>query len=132
MDNNSQAGGPAKAHLIPLKDFFRATANEKTGNVGFIGLAPDGSEHHVVAPVDLQIARGVMACNRPTDGTPFGGYSGWHYFMCPAYTLFRADPEEELKARWFQARTNAVDFLLWAKQLGIDVAVEPDPTTPQK
>ncbi len=75
---------------------------EETGNSGFIGIAPDWSRHHVVAPVDRQIARGVKAANHPIDGTPFGGYAGWRYFECPC-----APAGASVADRWIKARQNA-------------------------
>ncbi|HMK35081.1 MAG TPA: hypothetical protein VK463_08445 [Desulfomonilaceae bacterium] len=70
---------------IKSQDIRRATLPLHAGNEGWIGVSPRADEYHVVVPVDVQIARGVMACNRPTDGTPFGGYSDWIYFRCPPY-----------------------------------------------
>ena len=70
---------------IKLSDLFRATMADDCGNEGFIGIAPDGSQYHVVVPVDRQIARGLMFWVPPDDGTPFGGYKGWHYFCVVSY-----------------------------------------------
>lgn len=114
--------------IIPLADFFRATLAEDTGNIGFMGLAPDGESHHVVVPVDLQIARGIKACNRPDDGTPFGGYTGWSYFECPPCPVRKADEDALRRDRWRQARATAVDFIHWAAARQLKVTVEPDPT----
>ncbi len=113
----------AKEMTIPLADFFRATLAEETGNVGYIGLAPDGSKHHVVVPVDIQIARGIKAGNRPTDGTPFGGYAGWRYFECRPYPSPQPDQDAERRARWAQAEKNAAVFVAWAAGHSIRVVV---------
>jgi hypothetical protein len=75
---------------VKLKDIRRATAPVGSGNEGWIGISPLGDRYHIVVPVDVQIARGVMACNCPTDGTPFGGYSQWLYFRCRPY-----EPDED-------------------------------------
>ncbi len=107
---------------IPLEDVLRATLAEACGNVGFIGLAPDGSAYHVVVPVDLQIARGVLACNRPRDGTPFGGYSGWRYFQCRAYPTHPGQIEHRA-AREGAARANGESLKAWAESLGLRVEV---------
>lgn len=109
-------------HTIPASDFWRATQAENCGNVGFIGLAPDGSAHHVVVPVDIQIARGVKACNRPTDGTPFGGYREWHYFECLPHPV-SGDETADRAARKQAARDNAKVFQAWARGLGVTILV---------
>jgi hypothetical protein len=70
---------------IKVRDVRRATLPRRSGNEGWIGLSPSGDRYHVVVPVDAQIAKGVMACNWPADGTPFGGYTGWLYFRCEPY-----------------------------------------------
>lgn len=61
-----------------------------------------------MVPVDVQIARGVMACNRPTDGTPFGGYTGWLYFRCPP---FDGPDSQEKDLREERARQTAADLV---------------------
>ena len=71
--------------FVHIRDVRRATLPQRSGNEGWIGLSPVGDCYHVVVPVDVQIAKGVMACNWPTDGTPFGGYTGWLYFRCEPY-----------------------------------------------
>ncbi|NCP08065.1 MAG: hypothetical protein COZ70_12825 [Deltaproteobacteria bacterium CG_4_8_14_3_um_filter_51_11] len=70
---------------IRLSDLIRATLPEESGNEGYIGISPDGSAYHVVAPVDRLIARGLKFWERPDDGTPFGGFRGWRYFLCLTY-----------------------------------------------
>ncbi|MBW1712967.1 MAG: hypothetical protein JRJ59_07455, partial [Deltaproteobacteria bacterium] len=106
-----------------LTDVFRATLAQDSGNRGYLGLAPDGTKYHVVVPVDVQIARGVKAGNRPDDGTPFGGYAGWHYFECRPFTWPDPDEKDEQKARWNQARPNAKVLTAWAFGLGLEVIV---------
>jgi hypothetical protein len=71
---------------IKISDLMRATLPDESGNEGYIGISPDGFSYHVVAPVDRLIARGLKFWERPDDGTPFGGYRGWHYFLCLPYT----------------------------------------------
>ena len=100
---------------IRLTDVFRATLANDCGNVGFVGLAGDGSDYHVVVPVDYQLAKGVKACNRPTDGTPFGGYKGWNYFECSPFAPRVPGDREE------RTRTNAMLLTAWAAGLGIRV-----------
>jgi len=109
---------------VPLADFFRATLAEETGNRGFIGLSPDGQSHHVVVPVDAQIARGLVAGRRPEDGTPFGGYARWRYFECSPYPSPQPNEEAALRARWFRARANARAFSAWAAGLGLAAGFE--------
>ncbi|MEW6263116.1 MAG: hypothetical protein AB1641_08545 [Thermodesulfobacteriota bacterium] len=100
---------------IRRADVWRATLSAVCGNVGYIGLAPDGSAYHVVVPVDLQIARGVKAGNRPEDGTPFGGYQGWFYFECPPCSA------ESENSRRLQTEINAELLKTWAREKGMDV-----------
>jgi len=87
--------------LIKIEDIRRATLPSHSGNEGWIGVSPAGDAYHVVVPVDIQIARGVMACNRPTDGTPFGGYTSWLYFRCAPYedegTMDRSDRDRQVQ-----------------------------------
>lgn len=102
--------------VIQLKSIYRATLGTHTGNEGWIGVEPSGKAYHVIVPVDTQIARGVMACNRPTDGTPFGGYSNWIYFRCQPY-----DSDVENQAhRIEQAKRNLSSILIKLSQYGID------------
>jgi hypothetical protein len=110
---------------ISLSDLWRATLEDRSGNVGFIGLAPDGSGYHVVVPVDLQIARGVKAGNRPTDGTPFGGYRGWHYFQCRPFSATLVQ-EADREARARTAVENGRSLVAWAAGLGVAVQVVDD------
>jgi hypothetical protein len=60
-----------------------------------------------------------MACNRPTDGTPFGGYSGWLYFRCPPY-------DEESSSRKEQAMKTASELihLLKSHQIESELLLE--------
>jgi|GEM_PF-1407903 len=117
-------GSPEPRPLkVDLRDVFRATLPERTGNTGYLGLAPDGSGYHVVVPVDVQIARGIKAGHRPTDGTPFGGYSGWAYFECRPYPWPEAGSGGELAARWKQSRANAEVLQAWARGLGLKVEI---------
>ena len=70
-----------------------------------------------MTPVDVQIARGVKAGNRPADETPFGGYRGWQYFHCLPY-----DTDSE-GAHEAQAALNADALARWASEHGLDVEV---------
>lgn len=88
---------------IKITDIHRATLPVSSGNEGWIGISPTGNQYHVVVPVDVQIARGVLACNLPKDGTPFGGYSGWLYFRCPPFESESGD--EDLERQKCVART---------------------------
>ncbi len=108
---------------LKKSDIFRATLADDCGNLGFIGIAPDGSEYHVVVPVDLKLARGVKALNEPDDGTPFGGYRGWHYYECRPY-----DHAGGRDARHRQTEDNARLLQAWLRQFGIDVVtIQPNP-----
>ncbi len=93
---------------IDFQDILRATLPLRSGNEGWIGVSPSGNEYHVVVPVDVQIARGVMAGNPPQDGTPFGGYTNWIYFRCPPYE--EEGPDEET-FRHAQAKRTAHDLV---------------------
>ena len=102
--------------VIKLEDVQRATLPSRSGNEGWIGVSPAGDAYHVVVPVDVQIARGVMACNRPTDGTPFGGYASWLYFRCAPY---EDEGVAEQEARDIQVRRNSLELLSWLNSYGI-------------
>lgn len=104
-----------------LSDIFRATLEEHCGNVGYIGIAPDGSDYHVAAPVDRQIARGLRFWNPPEDGTPFGGYKGWRYFRCRTYTDDSQDLKTTRSVRLAAVRENMKLIQKWAAQFGIEV-----------
>ena len=103
---------------IRKPDIYRATLHAQCGNTGYLGFAPDGSEYHVVVPVDEQIARGIKAGNRPDDGTPFGGYRGWAYFQCRPYETSKET------ARADQTDANAGVLVAWAAQRGIKVVID--------
>jgi hypothetical protein len=103
--------------MVRRSDIYRATLPAQSGNTGYLGFAPDGSDHHVVVPVDEQIARGIKAGNRPEDGTPFGGYRGWVYYQC---SPCEAATEH---SRVMQTDTNAAVLVAWAKQRGIDLEI---------
>jgi|YelNatPaOPRAMG01_1025707.scaffolds.fasta_scaffold149793_1 hypothetical protein len=110
--------------FIDFNDLLRATLEEESGNEGYIGLAPDGGRYHVVVPVDRQIARGVKAGLRSSDETPFGGYTGWHYFCCPGFPRPRDfDRDETERRRRRQARINARRLKAWAAERGIEVEI---------
>lgn len=114
--------------MIDFNDILRATLDDQGGNEGYVGISPDGQHYHVVAPVDRQIARGVKAGNRPIDGTPFGGYKGWHYFCCETFSLPEPyDPEAVQAGRREQARTNALILEAWAAGWQIEVKIAPGP-----
>lgn len=106
---------------IKLGDILRATLSFRSGNEGWIGIAPDGSSYHIVAPVDTQIAKGIMACNRPTDGTPFGGYRGWVYFRIPPF-ISEANDSQSVKIE--QAKSNAKELIQKLERFGIQAIVE--------
>lgn len=107
--------------LIKIEDIRRATLPSRSGNEGWIGVSPSGDAYHVVTPVDVQLARGVMACNRPTDGTPFGGYSSWLYFRCESYED-EGTPEQE--ALTTQVYKNAGDLIKWLALYGIEAQLK--------
>jgi hypothetical protein len=103
--------------VIKFGDIQRATLPSRSGNEGWIGVSPAGDAYHVVVPVDVQIARGVKACNRPTDGTPFGGYASWLYFRCAPY---EDEAVAEQEARDIQVRQNSLELLRWLDSYGIE------------
>jgi hypothetical protein len=103
---------------VKIEDVRRATLPLSSGNEGWIGVAPDGQEYHVVVPVDAQIAKGVMACNRPMDGTPFGGYTRWLYFRCVPY---EDDGRLDRSVYDRQVEKNAADLIAWLRLYGIQV-----------
>jgi len=112
---------------IKYTDLFRATLPASSGNEGWIGISPNGEAYHVVVPVDVQIARGVMACNRPTDGTPFGGYSGWLYFPCRTYECGEGSIRDEKVLRTRRALQTAEELIAALACYEIETAIEHDP-----
>lgn len=64
-----------------------------------------------------------MACNRPTDGTPFGGYAGWLYFRCPPFEDLQAD---DTAARLSWAHATADELLRWLGSYHIEASIESD------
>jgi hypothetical protein len=112
--------------LIKIEDIRRATLPSRSGNEGWIGVSPSGDAYHVVTPVDVQLARGVMACNRPTDGTPFGGYSSWLYFRCEPYEDEGASEREACNR---QVHKNASDLINWLALYGIEAQLKSSGTS---
>ncbi|MCA1960515.1 MAG: hypothetical protein LDL33_06945 [Desulfomonile sp.] len=112
---------------IRFDDVFRATLPVRSGNEGWIGVSPSGLEYHVVVPVDTQIARGVMACNRPTDGTPFGGFAGWTYFRCPPFEV-EDDTTDETALRVKSALETAKRLILRLAERGVEAELTGVPT----
>lgn len=110
---------------IRLSDLFRATMAEGCGNEGYIGIAPDGSQYHVVVPVDRQIARGLKAWIQPDDGTPFGGYKGWRYFCCLTHVA-HVNNAEERKARLAAATENGWLLRQWGQTNGLEIEIIED------
>jgi len=114
---------------IRLRDILRATLPIRSGNQGWIGFSPKGDRYHVVVPVDAQIARGVMACNLPSDGTPFGGYAGWLYFRCPPFD--EEGPDEKSVCRKKAAQTGSL-LIQWLAAHGIEACLETDEDQPEQ
>lgn len=112
---------------LKIEDVRRATLPLGSGNEGWIGVSPAGDHYHTVVPVDAQIAKGVMACNRPTDGTPFGGYSGWLYFRCEPY--FDEGPYER-EAMEDQVRWNCQHLVDRLASHGIQARIQSTTTPP--
>lgn len=108
---------------IKFLDLLRATLPVRSGNEGWIGVSPRGDAYHIVVPVDVQLAKGVMACNRPTDGTPFGGYTHWLYFRCPPY---EDEGQDNRELHYEQAKRTAEDLTKWLASYGVEVTWESD------
>ena len=106
---------------IKFSDLLRATLSFGTGNESWIGFSPDGNSYHIVSPVDTQISKGVMACNRPTDGTPFGGYSRWIYFRIPPLAKSIHDDQT---TRREHARMISGDLIKKLKRFGIEAEID--------
>lgn len=72
---------------LPLRrsDFFRATMTEGCGNDGYIEIAPDGSQYHVVATVDRQIVQDLKFWISSDDGRGF--YVIVHGSIGPIHSL---------------------------------------------
>lgn len=110
---------------IKLSDLFRATMADDCGNEGFIGISPDGSQYHVVVPVDRQIARGLKFWIPPDDGTPFGGYTGWHYFCCLTYQAQDSN-ELEQEERLEKTRENGWLIRKWGEGIDLEIRILED------
>ena len=120
-------GKPMTTSLeIRLTDLFRATLADDCGNEGYIGIAPDGLGYHVVVPVDRQIARGLKFYEPPSDGTPFGGYSGWRYFHCLTYSSEPKDAKADRASQLRKARENGWLIQKWGAANGIKIVVVED------
>ncbi len=109
---------------IKFSDLLRSTLPVRSGNEGWIGVSPHGDKYHVVVPVDTQIARGVMACNRPTDGTPFGGYANWLYFRCLPFEYDGEDEADFEDARTQKVRETGRDVVVWLASYGVEAEVD--------
>ncbi len=118
--------------VIRFTDILRATLPVRSGNEGWFGAAPRGDAYHVVVPVDAQIARGVMAGNRPNDGTPFGGYSQWIYFRCEPYEGSDTDEAEDRSLREGQARRTADRLIRELAAYDIEARVEAPAEAPSE
>ena len=114
---------------IKFVDILRATLGFRTGNESWIGVSPDSNCYHIVSPVDTQISKGVMACNRPTDGTPFGGYRGWVYLRIPPF--FDGVPDAE-SARRDHAVKVSQELIKKLDRYGIRSSVERENCHPRK
>jgi len=110
---------------IKLSDLFRATMAEGCGNEGYIGIAADGSQYHVVVPVDRQIARGLKAWIRTDDGTPFGGYKGWYYFACVPYVTSEQESCER-ESQLEKPRENGWLIQKWGESTRLDIKIIED------
>jgi hypothetical protein len=127
VDSRKGDGNVMRTELvIRMSDLFRATLSDSCGNEGFIGIAPDASKYHVVAPVDRQIARGLKAWVRPDDETPFGGYSGWHYFCCLTYIAQEQGNDGNHRTRLEKARENGWLIQRWGNGRGFDIRLKED------
>jgi len=118
MSCPSKINVPCQQLRIKKRDIFRATLADDCGNLGYLGIAPNAAEYHVVVPVDLKLARGVKALNQPDDGTPFGGYRGWHYYECRPYPSAEGN-----EGRQRQVDSNAEMLSIWMRQFGIEVTI---------
>lgn len=108
---------------IDFADILRATLPIRSGNEGWIGVSPTGDYYHIVVPVDRQIARGVMAGNLPTDGTPFGGYSGWLYYRCAPFDDDDQAGEAIEERRREQARTTGAALVTWLASYDVEAEI---------
>jgi hypothetical protein len=105
---------------------WRKRPQDDCGNEGYIGISPDGSQHHVVVPVDRQIARGLKFWVPPDDGTPFGGYKGWHYFCCLTFRMESWDEKGECISQLEKAKENGWLIQRWGKGLGLKISLIDD------
>jgi hypothetical protein len=115
-----------KTLTIKLSDLWRATLENDCGNEGYIGISPDGSEYHVVVPVDRQIARGLKFYDPPADGTPFGGLKDWNYFCCLTYAGDFHDTKADREARLSQTRINGSLLEKWGAEIGVEIRLVDD------
>ncbi|MBI5524482.1 MAG: hypothetical protein HY910_17795 [Desulfarculus sp.] len=106
-----------------MSDLVRATLPQGQGWVGLVGVEPAGRAYHVLAPVDLDLAWGLMRLGLLDQARELGGHPGWRYRLCPAYApppprrgrppaiAFRA-------ARQAQALATGRELLAWAARQG--------------
>jgi hypothetical protein len=115
-----------------LADLLRATLPQGQGWVGLVGVEPGGRDYHVLAPVELELARGLMCLGLAGQGRELGGRPGWHYRLCHAYAPppprdQRPPPLAEFRsARRAQALATGRELLAWAARRGWWASLEQD------
>jgi len=106
-----------------LADLLRATLPQGQGWVGLVGVDPEGQAYHVLAPVELELAWGMMRLGLMDQARELGGRPGWRYRLCRAYAPpppRRGQPPAEAfrAARRAQALATGRELLAWAGQRG--------------
>lgn len=112
------------ALLFYLRDVLKATLPQGYGHVGFIGVAPEGREYHVLSPVELDLALGAVVTTGSGDGLTLGGHAHWSYLLCQTYrppppsASGGPDQAQVSQARLRQARFNGQRLVSWARSQG--------------
>jgi hypothetical protein len=108
--------------VLPLQTVVRATLPAGRGQVGLVGVSPDGTSCHAWAPVEVAAARAVAP---PVGADPalFGGRPGWRYRYCPTYDPPPPGPggpdqSAVRAARLARARRTGLELVAWLRGLG--------------
>ncbi|MFH1035476.1 MAG: hypothetical protein V1806_13285 [Pseudomonadota bacterium] len=114
-----------------LNDLLRATLPQGQGWVGLVGVEPGGRDYHVLAPVELELALGLMRLGWAGQWRALGGRQGWHYRPCRAYAppppgAGRPPAAEFRAARLAQALATGRELVDWAGRWGWWASLERD------
>ncbi len=105
-----------------LEDLVRATLPSGWGQVGFVGVSPDGAAYHVLSPVEVDLASDMVLMALAGRAEFMGGRPGWRYHYCHTYQpppgRERPGPEAMRAARRRRARHTGRMLVAWARRQG--------------